>query len=457
MLRYLLRRLLWAIPAVLAVALLVLLIGELAPQDWVAGRLEGTAGRFSDKNTAEMRQTVYRRIRSQYGLDLPIFYVSITSLAEPDTLRSLYPSALRELAGRVVYNYGNWEPAANYTSLVMEAETATLNNPDVASLIGPLYKWHDVSTAKRQWMALAEFPGITTKTRSLTRQALVTLDNLERTATPWKNFIPKIRWHGINNRYHLWLTSLIKGDFGTSFRDGEAVNDKISTAVSQTLWVTIPALFMTFLLSLWLGKFLSQNSFSIPANLSSTALYMLDAMPLFWLCLLFIMALVTLDLYELLPFYDVISVPSSGPQQVFTKLRQLIFPISCLALSSIPYVTKQVESAFKEVYPKEYITTARAKGLSESKVTWKHAFRNAIFPLITLISLFLPAVFAGSLVVEALFAIPGIGKLLTDSVIARDFPVVMGIVFYIALIRIGANILADIAYFASDPRIRLRE
>lgn len=457
MLRYLLQRVLWAIPATLAAALVVLLIGELAPQDWVAVRLEGSAGRFSDRNTANVRQSMYREIRSRYGLDLPVFYFSITSQAEPDTLNSVYPAALKELAGRTLYAYGNWGDVSRYISHVSDVEQATLNNPQVASLITPLYDWQSTRSAKRQWRTLAEFPGIQPEVKNISRKAVLSLDVMERNAMPWKNYIPRPRWNGLSNRYHLWLTALLKGDFGTSFRDGEAVNNKIASAVKQTLWITIPALFFTFVLSVWMGKVLSRNNYSIPANMSSTALYMLDAIPLFWLCLLFIIVLVTFNLYELLPFYDVTGYSTgSDSSQFFQRMKQLIFPVCCLALSSIPYVTKQVESAFKEVYPQEYITTARAKGLTERKVIWKHAFRNALFPLITLIALFLPAVFAGSLVVEALFAIPGIGKLLTDSVIARDFPVVMGIVFYMALIRIGANILADIAYFASDPRIRLK-
>ncbi|MGB5930579.1 MAG: hypothetical protein WBH03_20530, partial [Cyclobacteriaceae bacterium] len=122
MLRYLLQRVLWAVPATLAAALAVLLIGELAPQDWVAAKLEGSAGRYADSNTANARQAMYRKIRSRYGLDLPVFYISINSLSEPDTLNSIFPAALRNLAGRTLNSYGNWQTVSDYISYVSEVE-----------------------------------------------------------------------------------------------------------------------------------------------------------------------------------------------------------------------------------------------------------------------------------------------------------------------------------------------
>ena len=127
-----------------------------------------------------------------------------------------------------------------------------------------------------------------------------------------------------------------------------------------------------------------------------------------------------------------------------------------MILASMPYVSKQIEGSVRLIYDQLLIIAARARGLSEKKIQWKHALSAVIFPIITLISGYLPAAVSGALVVEVIFSIPGMGKLIADAVFARDFPVIMAVVLLVAVVKIMSNLLADLAYFMTDPRVRYK-
>ena len=139
----------------------------------------------------------------------------------------------------------------------------------------------------------------------------------------------------------------------------------------------------------------------------------------------------------------------------FTLLSHLFLPVLCMILVILPSFTGQVDRALKEEKNQEYVKTARAKGLTALSVLKKHVFKNALIPLITIFTDRLPILISGALVVEVIFAVPGMGRLLVNSVNARDYPVILGIIIIIALVKIVSNILADILYSLADPRIKL--
>jgi peptide/nickel transport system permease protein len=141
-------------------------------------------------------------------------------------------------------------------------------------------------------------------------------------------------------------------------------------------------------------------------------------------------------------------------QAISQWLQFMALPMLCLVLANLPYLTNQFYHALAAVASQDYIRTARAKGLSEGAVIRKHMLRNALLPVITLLSDFLPALVAGAVIIETIFAIPGIGRLLIDSVLARDYPVIVGIVIIIAVFKLLAHLLSDMLYALADPRIR---
>lgn len=135
-------------------------------------------------------------------------------------------------------------------------------------------------------------------------------------------------------------------------------------------------------------------------------------------------------------------------------MYQLVLPIACMSLAVLPYITAQVDRAIKEELKKEYIKTGYAKGLADIVILRRHVLHNAWVPLITLFTNQLPAIISGAVVVEVIFAIPGMGRLLVDTVSGRDYPVILGIVVIVATLKIVSNILADILYAIVDPRIK---
>jgi peptide/nickel transport system permease protein len=174
------------------------------------------------------------------------------------------------------------------------------------------------------------------------------------------------------------------------------------------------------------------------------------------LALLLIITLTSNQYLALLPMYGLGNVPEEANWLEFLSVRlyHLIIPITCLTLGSIPYVTSQLYAAMREVTDADFVQTARAKGIAEGLIVTKHILRNSLLPLITLFSGFIPALLGGAVVIEVIFAIPGMGQLLVDSVLARDYPVILGIVLVMGLAKIMAHILADILYYVADPRIR---
>lgn len=145
------------------------------------------------------------------------------------------------------------------------------------------------------------------------------------------------------------------------------------------------------------------------------------------------------------------------PQRLLDHVRHLILPVVTLTYAQIAIFARFSKSALTEVIRQDFITTARAKGAGESAVLWRHAFRNALIPLVTLLGLVIPSLISGSVIVETIFQWDGIGRLYFDSILARDYPTVLGLTVATALVTLFASLLADILYAVADPRIRLGE
>jgi peptide/nickel transport system permease protein len=156
------------------------------------------------------------------------------------------------------------------------------------------------------------------------------------------------------------------------------------------------------------------------------------------------------------PVYGLGNIPvnASWIEALYIHLYHLVLPIFCLTAASTPYVTAQLYQAMQEIQDSDFITTARAKGIREVRIVAKHILGNALLPLITLFSGFIPALVGGALVIEVIFTIPGIGSQLVNAVLSRNYTLLLGIVLVLAFVKIISHILADILYYLADPRIR---
>ena len=255
-----------------------------------------------------------------------------------------------------------------------------------------------------------------------------------------------------------WVSKFVVLDFGTSRRDGRPVSTHIAEALPITLTLNILSIIIVYIISIPVGIVSAVKKDTLYDRLSSLVLFVLYSLPTFWVGLLLLMYLSGGEYLDLFPLSGIQSdwAYKLTPFQKFIDITwHLVLPVVTLTYSGFAFLSRYTRANMLEVINQQYIITARAKGLSNYKVIFVHAFRNSLIPLVTLMATLLPALLGGSVIVESIFTIPGMGKLAFDSILARDIPVIMAIASISALLTLVGILLADIVYGLVDPRIRL--
>jgi len=254
-------------------------------------------------------------------------------------------------------------------------------------------------------------------------------------------------------RYLHWLSAMAHGDWGFSFVSRVDVDTLILQRLPATLYVIGSAQILALLIAIPVGVYAATRPYSLFDSLANTFAFIGFSLPTFFTGILFILIFsVKLDW---LPFVYT-DVPGTGIPWLLETIRQAIMPVMVLGLFQAASMTRFVRSAMLDVIRLDYVTTARAKGLGQTKVIIKHVMRNAMIPVVTLIALQMPAVFGGAIVTEQIFRIPGIGSLLISSILANDTPVVMAVTFVFACLVVLFNLIEDVLYGWLDPRISFR-
>lgn len=259
-------------------------------------------------------------------------------------------------------------------------------------------------------------------------------------------------------QYGLWLARIAKGDLGTSFsRDRRPVLDKIAEALPITLLLNVLDLFLILAFAIPIGVYSAARQYSAVDRFVTVFVFVGFAMPGFWVALL-AMSLFGVQLGWLpisgLRSLDFESLSMLGKARDLAA--HLVLPVGISAVTGLAGMSRYMRSSMLEVLRQDYIQTARAKGLSERVVLMRHAMRNALLPMVTILGLSIPGLIGGAVISETIFAIPGMGRLFFTSVMARDYPVVMGITLIGAVLTLAGNLVADLLYVAVDPRLRKR-
>ncbi|MCS7240289.1 MAG: ABC transporter permease [Candidatus Bipolaricaulota bacterium] len=244
----------------------------------------------------------------------------------------------------------------------------------------------------------------------------------------------------VHIQFARFLGGLFQGDLGRSIRTGLPVAQEVWTRFVPTLELTSVSLFLTLLFGILVGIISATRPYSVFDHVSMFFSLVGLSMPVFWLGLM-LMLLFSVRLGWL---------PAAGRG----GLAHLILPSVTLAASSIALVARFTRSTLLEVLRQEYIVTARAKGARESRAVFIHALRNALIPIVTIVGLRFGALLSGAVLTETVFAWPGVGRLVVDSVSARDYPVIQGTVLMIAVCFVFINLVVDLLYGAINPRIR---
>lgn len=255
-----------------------------------------------------------------------------------------------------------------------------------------------------------------------------------------------------------WLWKFVRLDLGTSREDGRPVAKRIAEALPVTLLINIITIFITYLVSIPLGIITSMKPGSLFDRAISLGLFILYSLPHFWVALLLLMFFSSSEYLNLFPLDGIMSdwVEGRGFFIVAANVAwHLVLPVVTLTYGSFAFLSRYARANMLEVINQQYIITARAKGLSFNRVVFLHAFRNSLVPLVTLAASLLPALLGGSVIVEKIFSIPGLGRLAFDAIFSRDIPVVMAITSLSALLTLAGIFIADLLYGLVDPRIRL--
>jgi peptide/nickel transport system permease protein len=262
-------------------------------------------------------------------------------------------------------------------------------------------------------------------------------------------------------QYGRWLAAFLTGDFGYSFAQSRPVIDILREALPNTLVLTGSALVLVFIIGILIGVVQAVRQYSIFDSASSVISLFFYSMPSFWLALM-LMLIFSLKAHQ---WGWPIALPPTGMtsvdhefmtfgERVMDRIVHLILPVSTLTLALAAGVARYTRGQMLEVIRQDYIRTARAKGLPERTVIMKHALRNSMLPVITLLGLYLPFLFSGAVFVEVIFAWPGMGRIVVDAIFQRDYPLVMATSFVFAVMVVLGNLLADVLYAVADPRIR---
>ena len=260
--------------------------------------------------------------------------------------------------------------------------------------------------------------------------------------------------------YAEWLYNFVRLDLGVSRKDGRPVAVRIKETLPITMTLSIFSILIIYIISIPLGVVSAVKKDTVFDRLTSLILFILYSLPAFWVALLLLMYLSSGEYLDLFPLGGIMSdrVEDAG---LFVKLGNVMWhltlPLIALTYGGFAFLSRYTRANMLEVINQQYIVTARAKGLSDAKIIFVHAFRNSLIPLVTLMASLLPGLIGGSVIVESIFSIPGMGRLGFEAIGTRDIPVIMAITSISALLTLIGILLSDLSYALVDPRIRLED
>jgi peptide/nickel transport system permease protein len=261
-------------------------------------------------------------------------------------------------------------------------------------------------------------------------------------------------WH---EGYLRWLGNVARGDLGRSFSRKQPVTSLIGERIGPTFLLSGTALVLTWLLGVPLGLYASARSGMADERATSLLLYILYSFPTF-VAALFLQIVFAVWLrgtaWEL-PLFGMSDLPADAgfAARAIDIARHAILPVTCQTYVSLAYDSRFIKANMEEAVRQDYIRTARAKGAGPGRVLFRHAFRNTLIPLVTLLGLSLPGLIGGSVIIEQIFTLPGMGRLFFESIRERDYPTIMGLTLMFSVLTLIGQLLADLLYCLVDPRV----
>lgn len=501
MLKYIVKRVAVFIPTLFAISLLAFVISINSPGDPVEILYSGAKGEGNASSSqSESALRGKKQLRGQLGLDLPVFYFTLTNLATPDTLYKVYDPQAKEALNRLIDTYGNWEEISVWyrsllemkktmasvsydtaASMVSAKDIADKHLDDARQEISSLFLcYEDVVISSK----LNKLQKMMESERSLMQSnALVFLDKplskckaafagMKNNSSKWKTWIPALNVYGYN-QYHRWLfgdgkmltgkdavntKGVIRGDFGLSYATKLPVSEVISHALPWSLFFTLFSVMLAYVISIPIGVRAAANRGGFFDRSSSLILFMLYSLPVFFLATLLMMTFANPHVFNVFPASGV-KPPAGYPEGISLwekckiSIPYLILPLICYTYGSLAFLSRTMRVAMLDVIGQDYIRTAKAKGLSKHLVIYKHGLRNALLPIITVFSNIFPAAVGGSVIIEVIFGIPGMGQEVYGAIGTKDYPMIVAAFTLSGFMTLVGYLIADILYAVADPRI----
>jgi peptide/nickel transport system permease protein len=458
MLAYFIKRLLFFIPTLFIISLFSFLLSLLAPGDQTDQLMHLGDAFLNEASYAKE----YQRIAQQTRADLPVFYFSILPANIPSDLRKDYlikkdrKAILHHLyEGRTYKAVQAWDAALN-------DQIKKLREEDAKEVAGqrPEDLLYSIKSETNEQTIQEKLDLLETKFSGVIDTDELKLSFEELKDEKGSGFMrPALYWYGSKNQFHYWLKDFFSPSSNVSLKDGRLVVRKISASLYWTVFMLISALLLSLAISVPMGVYSAYYPQRWWAKRFEQISFALYSIPVFWLATILILLFAT-------PYYGMKLFPSLGlfnasgsgsfVGQFFSVFHLLILPIFILSLHALAFVSRQIKLSMQKEIEQAYFTAAIAKGLSVNRALWRHAFPNASLPLITLITGSIPSLIAGTLIIEVIFNIPGMGRLMYDSILGKDWPVVFAVVNLSGIITVFSYFLADIAYMYIDPRIRIQ-
>lgn len=480
MLRYIVKRLLIFVPTLFAISLLTFVISANAPGDPVAARLERDIEDQLQQRVA--KQQAYAELRTRLGLDRPIFYFTLTTATQPDTLHRIPMRSHRQALEELAFEHGNWPAVQRIRKALLALEQATYTlswNTETQVPIRSLREkaklastLHTLAELQHTGDAIAHLVEESPVLQPLKKQADAlqeALQQLEASPQRWRQWIPRFHWYGANNQYHLWLfgdkpffgdgpgkrLGVVRGDFGISYHTLQPVGTQFKRGLRWTVLLSMISLLVAFASAIPLGVVTAVKRGTWIERFIATKLFVLYSLPNFWVATLLLIYFAGGDYFDWFPTYGLGDLPDSAPfwDRFWETLWHLVLPVVCWTYASLAFISRQMRTSMLNSLSADYVRTARAKGLSERKVIWRHAFRNSLLNMITMLAIVLPRAVAGSIVIEHIFTIPGTGELTLTAYGLRDYPVIYSATLLAGAITLVGTLLADVLYAVADPRI----
>ncbi len=477
MLWYVIKRVVWAVPTVLVITLIGFILLSAAPGDPV-DKMAVQVSSSGRANTAAETEAIRQAWRHRLGLDLPLFYMSVTKWSLPDTLYRMHDTYLKKAYLGFINQYGNRDAVARYYACINTCRQAMLQLPHNADTSRATIHLQNIffslcyQTATPQLTGtlnecrlLAKqlaFPSVLSATDSLT----AAYQSLEAHSTRYKNYIPKLCFYGLRNQYHRWLfggegsKGLIRGDFGISYSRKVPVIHVIRDKLPWSLFFSVVSVILAYIISIPIGLRMAGKPGSLYTSLVSRLLFLAYALPPFFAGVLLLMLFANPGVLSIFPPSGVMPIDgypadAGAFNKIMLSLPYMVLPLACYTYASLAFLSQLTATSVSQQLPLDYIKTALAKGLGPKAVIWRHALRNALLPLITVFSHIFPAMIGGSVIIETIFTIPGMGAETIRAIYAQDYPLVIAILTLSGILTVAGYLIADLLYAIADPRIRL--